>query len=128
MLILNPITFALRAVQMQIAKSKSAKPPRNEQQGVDGTPIVKLNIPSSTLEHTPSLRVSRGHEVVDGVGGVGIGVGGVGFGVGGRGGIGVGQFAPEETIANMRMFSARKSALGEPFFGAISKTFVYVSS
>lgn len=107
---LKPITFALRAVQMQIAKSKSAKPPRNEQQGVDGTPIVKLNIPSSTLEHTPSLRVSRGHEVVGGVG-VGIGVGGVGVGFGGLGGIGVGQFAPEETTANKRMFSAKKRAL-----------------
>lgn len=81
MLMLMPKMFALRAVQRQIATSKSARPWKKEQQGnACGRPMVKFSIPFSTLEHTPSLSVSRGHDALEGLGGLGLGHGGCFFG------------------------------------------------
>jgi len=134
-----PIMFAFRAVQMQIAKSKSTKPSKKLQHWAFGTPIEKLNIPFTTLKHPPSFIVSRGQDLREGVGlGVGFGFGGVGqltfvwvehgFGFGGVGfgfaGVGhlsfggFGKLPFADTMTKNRMLRARKIT-EKPFFGAM---------
>ena len=116
MSMLVPQMLALRAVQRQTAASKPTRPWKKEQQGVLGTPIEKLALPSSIFEHTPSLSVSRGHPAGLGLAGVGgFGVGGLGFG-----GLGKGQSKSPDTFAIKRMLSVmRKRAREDQVLGAI---------
>lgn len=83
MLRLIPRMLAFKAVQRQIAASRSRRPPSAEQQcGSGGFPTTVPILPFSNLAHTPSFRASLGQCPLLGVGfGVGFGLG-LGLGVG----------------------------------------------
>lgn len=73
-----PRMLAFKAVQRQMAASRSTRPASRVQQGVSGgVPTTAPMVPLSILAHTPSFRASLGQWPLEGEGvGVGLGVGG----------------------------------------------------
>ncbi|KAL3818205.1 hypothetical protein ACJIZ3_004110 [Penstemon smallii] len=90
---LMPKILALRAVQRQMAASRSAKPSMRVQHGVlGGVPMLILRRPLSKSAHTPSFRVSLGHDLL------------LGFGLGG---------VHAQTMVNNKMLIKKNNASGD---------------
>lgn len=129
-----PRTFALMAVQRQIAASRSTSPSIRLQHGVvGGLPIVTFTKPPSRLAQTPSLRASIGQVPDEDGGGLldtdpgggggelmdtDVGGGGLLVMVGGFGRV-------AETRTKKRMLTVRKSGNTALNFEPIGLSFVY---